>query len=82
MKDNRYIIFEVLIEYDMDGVKEYNAISLSNYMYGKSVEEWLEDTKKYCKDAEIKHTAICKKTNEKYNSKWTLCGHRIIDLNE
>jgi hypothetical protein len=65
--DKRYIIFEVLIENEVDGVKKYNASSLSDYMNGKLQEECWEIADKFCKDSEIK-----------LGGKWTLCGSNII----
>ena len=70
--DNRYIIFEVLIEYEIDGIKKYNATSLSDFMNGKSIEECTEIAEKFCRDMETKYN----------NRKWTLCGHNMIDISK
>jgi len=72
MEDDRYIIFEVLIEYEIDGIKKYNATSLSDCMNGKSVEECTEIAEKFCRDMETKYN----------NKKWILCGHNMIDMSK
>lgn len=70
MEDNRYIIFEVLIEYEIDGIKKYNATSLSDYMNEKSEEECRQIAEKFCRDMETKYS----------NRKWTICGHNIVSI--
>lgn len=70
--DNRYIIFEVLIENEIDGVTKYNATSLSDYMNGKTIEECTEIAKKFCRDMETKYG----------NKKWTICGQNLIDMSK
>lgn len=69
--DDRYIIFEVLIECEIDGTKKYNATSLSDYMNGKSQEECWKIADKFCQDAEIKR-----------GEKWTLCGYSVVDFSK
>jgi len=82
MEDNRYIIFEVLIEYEIDGIKKYNATSLSDYMNGKSIEECEKIAEEFCIGAEVRHTKICKESEEKCESKWSICGYHIVDISK
>jgi hypothetical protein len=70
MEDGRYIIFEVLIEYEVNGEKKYNATSLSDFMNGKSIEECEEIAKQFCRDMETKYN----------NRKWIVCGYNVVDI--
>jgi hypothetical protein len=70
--DNRYIIFEVLIEYETEGETKYQATSLSDFMNEKSVEECEEIAENFCRDMETKYR----------NKKWTICGHNIVDMSK
>jgi hypothetical protein len=67
MKDTRYIIFSVLIEYEENSKKKYKASTISDYMQGQTEEEcW--------RKAEL----FCKESGNKLNSKWTVCDSKII----
>jgi hypothetical protein len=70
--DSRYVIFEVLIEYEIEGKRKYNATSLSDFMNGKSIEECEKIAEQFCRDMETKYN----------NRKWTICGYNIIDMNK
>jgi hypothetical protein len=67
MRDNRYIIFSILIEYEENNKKKYKASTLSDYMQNQTDE-------KCWKKAEL----FCEESSKKFNEKWTVCDSKII----